>query len=164
MGLTEYKRKQEFAGVRLTSPDKILYPEQGITKLELANYYRDVADWILPHVANRPLALSRCPEGQHKECFFQKHPGVGTPSTLRQIPVREKPSHRFGPVQYPKSCPSACVAAARPLGRHRLHSTKLVRTNQEAAVPFWTQKVTPAAITLRALLDHHWHPLDATSS
>jgi bifunctional non-homologous end joining protein LigD len=82
-------RKKSFAGVRLTSPDKVLYPEDGITKLELADYYRSVADWMLPHVVGRPLVLVRCPEGHHKECFYQKHPAVGTPETLRQIPVEE---------------------------------------------------------------------------
>jgi bifunctional non-homologous end joining protein LigD len=82
--------KEEFAGVRLTSPNKVLYPEQGITKLELAEYYYHVADWILPHLGNRPLVLVRCPEGRDDECFYQKHPGVGTPKNLRQIPVREK--------------------------------------------------------------------------
>jgi bifunctional non-homologous end joining protein LigD len=82
--------KEEFAGVRLTSPDKELYPEQGITKLELAEYYFGVAEWILPHLANRPLVLVRCPEGRDDECFYQKHPGMGTPKNLRQIPVREK--------------------------------------------------------------------------
>jgi bifunctional non-homologous end joining protein LigD len=81
---------QEFAGVRLTSPDKVLYPDEGITKLELANYYKTIADWILPHIADRPLVLVRCPEGQAKECFFQKHPAAGTPDTLRQVQVREK--------------------------------------------------------------------------
>jgi bifunctional non-homologous end joining protein LigD len=84
------REKEEFAGVRLTSPDKILYPEQGITKLELAEYYRSVADWILPHIADRPLVLVRCPEGRAKACFYQKHQGVGTPDTLRQIPIREQ--------------------------------------------------------------------------
>ncbi|HEY2910586.1 MAG TPA: non-homologous end-joining DNA ligase [Gemmataceae bacterium] len=87
-------RNERFAGVRLTSPDKLLYPDDGITKLELAQYYRDVAKWMLPHVRHRPLVLMRCPEGRHKECFFQKHPGVGTPETLRQIPVRESSATR----------------------------------------------------------------------
>ncbi len=81
---------ETYAGVRLTSPDKVLYPEQGITKLELADYYRRIAKWIMPHIANRPLVLVRCPEGRHKECFFQKHPGAGTPPALRLIPIREK--------------------------------------------------------------------------
>ena len=81
---------QELAGVRLTSPDKVLYPGQGITKLELANYYRAIADWILPYLKDRPLVLVRCPEGCDKACFFQKHPAIGTPASLRQIPVQEK--------------------------------------------------------------------------
>lgn len=83
-------RKQLLAGVRFTSPDKVLYPDQGITKLELAHYYQAIAEWILPHIADRPLVLVRCPEGQKKACFFQKHPAQGTPDTLRQILVREK--------------------------------------------------------------------------
>jgi len=88
---SDYDRDaEELSGVRLTSPDKILYPEQEITKLELASYYRDVADWLLPHIADRPLVLVRCPEGREKECFFQKHPGLGTPKSLRQIPIREQ--------------------------------------------------------------------------
>jgi bifunctional non-homologous end joining protein LigD len=82
-------RTMTFAGVRLTSPDKVLYPEQGITKLELATYYRTVAKWMLPHVANRPLVLVRCPEGRGKACFYQKHPPAGSPETLRQISIRE---------------------------------------------------------------------------
>jgi bifunctional non-homologous end joining protein LigD len=83
-------KKQEFRGVRLTSPEKVLYPDQGITKLDLATYYATIADWILPHVAGRPLVLTRCPEGQHEKCFYQKHPRVGTPANLRQVAIREK--------------------------------------------------------------------------
>lgn len=81
---------QQYRGVRLTSPEKVLYPEQGITKIELAHYYSRVADWILPHIKDRPLVLVRCPEGREKECFYQKHPGVGTPTNLRQVSIREK--------------------------------------------------------------------------
>lgn len=85
-------RAELFAGVRLTHPDKLLYPKQGITKLALANYYQAIADWILPHLKDRPLVLVRCPEGEGKECFYQKHPLRGTPDALRQVPVREKSS------------------------------------------------------------------------
>lgn len=77
------------AGVRLTSPDKVLYPGTAITKQELALYYQDVAPWLLPHLVHRPLVLVRCPEGQGKECFYQKHPGMGTPETLRRVSIRE---------------------------------------------------------------------------
>jgi len=73
----------EHAPVRLTHPTKILDPESKLTKQELADYYWAVAERMLPHVANRPLSLVRCPEGAGKPCFFQKHvnhmlpPGVG---------------------------------------------------------------------------------------
>jgi bifunctional non-homologous end joining protein LigD len=82
------------AGVRITNPDKVLFGEGKITKLELAQYYLSIARWILPHVANRPLSLVRCPEGAGKKCFFQKHPGVGTPETIRLVPVKEKDKTR----------------------------------------------------------------------
>ncbi|MDB5337048.1 MAG: ATP-dependent ligase [Planctomycetaceae bacterium] len=80
---------EKFVGVRLTHPDKLLYPEEKITKLELASYYRGIAQWILPHIKHRPLVLVRCPDGLGKESFYQKHPGIGTPDTFRQIPIRE---------------------------------------------------------------------------
>src|SRR5204862_5761764 len=68
------KNEGTLAGVRLTSPDKVLFGEGDITKRELAQYYLKIAPWILPHVSNRPLSLVRCPEGSGKKCFFQKHP------------------------------------------------------------------------------------------
>jgi bifunctional non-homologous end joining protein LigD len=80
----------EVAGVSLSSPGKVLYREQGITKLQLAQYYEAIADWVLPELVGRPLVLVRCPEGTDKPCFFQKHPGAGSSERLRQIPVKEK--------------------------------------------------------------------------
>lgn len=84
--------EETIAGVRLTHPDKLLYPESEITKRDLAQYYDQIADWILPHMKGRPLVVVRCPEGEGNSCFYQKHPGVGTPSNLRQIPIQEKSS------------------------------------------------------------------------
>ena len=69
--------------IRLTHPDKILDPESKLTKQQLADYYWSVADRMLPHIADRPLSLVRCPDGAGKPCFFQKHvnhmlpPGIG---------------------------------------------------------------------------------------
>jgi bifunctional non-homologous end joining protein LigD len=74
----------------LTNPDRVLYPEIGLTKAELAAYYQQIADWLLPYLKNRPLSLVRCPEGQAKACFFQKHAGPGTPDVLRRIEIAEK--------------------------------------------------------------------------
>jgi len=74
-------------GVRLSNPDKILYPEQGITKGELADYYVAVADRILPHVAFRPVTMVRCPTGQGKKCFYQRHAGSGVPEQLGEVTI-----------------------------------------------------------------------------
>jgi bifunctional non-homologous end joining protein LigD len=74
-------------GVRLSHPEKVLYPEQGITKRALAEYYDAVADWMLPHVMNRPISLVRCPAGRGKKCFFQRHAGSGVPPQLSEVPI-----------------------------------------------------------------------------
>lgn len=57
----------------ITHPDRVIYPEKNITKLDLAKYYESVQKWILPYVMNRPLSIVRCPQGREKKCFFQKH-------------------------------------------------------------------------------------------
>jgi bifunctional non-homologous end joining protein LigD len=80
----------DVAGVSLSSPDKVLYREQAITKLQLAQYYEAISEWVLAELIGRPLVLVRCPEGMDKPCFFQKHPGAGSSDRLRQIPVKEK--------------------------------------------------------------------------
>jgi bifunctional non-homologous end joining protein LigD len=77
----------EFEGVRLTSPEKVLYSRQGITKRGLAEYYAAVADWILPEIRRRPLSLVRCPAGSGRACFFQKHVGSGVPAEVHAVDI-----------------------------------------------------------------------------
>ncbi|MGE5537078.1 MAG: DNA ligase D [Gemmatimonas sp.] len=74
---------------RLTHPDRVLLPEQGLTKRQLADYYIAVADHMLPHVVDRPLTLIRCTQGQAR-CFYQKHPVKGMSDAIRLFPIREK--------------------------------------------------------------------------
>jgi len=81
-----------FEGVRLTNPDRVLYPDCGITKLALAQYYAAIKDWALPHLAQRALSLVRCPEGYDKECFYQKHVMTGVPDVVGRIRITEKKS------------------------------------------------------------------------
>jgi bifunctional non-homologous end joining protein LigD len=64
-------------GVRLTHPDRVYWVDVGVTKQDLADYYRAVWDWMAPQVVGRPLALVRCPEGTKGQCFFQKHASAG---------------------------------------------------------------------------------------
>lgn len=82
--------KAEVAGVPLSNPDRILFPDQGITKLHLAQYYADIAEWILPLISYRPLSLVRCPDGRTGECFFQKHPRGAFSDDIPRIDIQEK--------------------------------------------------------------------------
>ena len=81
------KEEIEIAGVRLTSPEKVLYPEQSITKRQLAEYYLAVAEAMLPHVARRPITLVRCPTGRQRKCFYQRHAGSGVPPELGEVDI-----------------------------------------------------------------------------
>jgi bifunctional non-homologous end joining protein LigD len=80
----------EIAGVRLTHPDKQLYPEEHVAKRDLALYYEAVAPRILPHISRRLLSIVRCPEGRGEPCFFQRHPIPGSPDSIRRFKRREK--------------------------------------------------------------------------
>jgi len=78
------------AGVTISHPDRILYPDLKLTKLDIARYYDSIAGWIVPHVAGRPLTLVRCPEGLAGDCFFMKHSKVWAPPALRRVRIKEK--------------------------------------------------------------------------
>ncbi|HUI96916.1 MAG TPA: DNA ligase D [Xanthobacteraceae bacterium] len=72
--------------VRFTHPDRVYWVDAGVTKQDLADYYRDVWEWMAPQVVGRPLALVRCPEGTKGQCFFQKHASAGlTERNLRSV-------------------------------------------------------------------------------
>jgi bifunctional non-homologous end joining protein LigD len=76
--------------LRLTHPEKILDEESHLTKRQLAEYYLAVADHLLPHIAERPLSIVRCPEGSGKPCFFQKHAGQGVSKGIDSVTVPDK--------------------------------------------------------------------------
>lgn len=79
----------QVSGVTLTNPDRVLYPDQGITKLRLAQYYADVSAEVLRWAKGRPLSLVRCPEGSESQCFYQKHPGASFAASLPRVPIEE---------------------------------------------------------------------------
>jgi bifunctional non-homologous end joining protein LigD len=80
----------EIAGVRITHPSRVVYPDDGLTKGEVAAYYDAIADWILPELVDRPLSMVRCPGGTDSACFFQKHHAAKLGSSVRAIPLEEK--------------------------------------------------------------------------
>ncbi|MBL8538415.1 MAG: DNA ligase D [Hyphomonadaceae bacterium] len=75
--------------VRLTHPDRVLFPDAGVTKAEYAAYLEAVAARMGPHVFGRPISLVRAPDGAGGQTFFQKHAMTGAPPALETTPVRE---------------------------------------------------------------------------
>jgi bifunctional non-homologous end joining protein LigD len=106
------------AGVRLTHPDRVLYPEQAVTKLALARYYEAVASFILPHVGGRPLSLVRCPDGTRGQCFYQKHAGTGVPTEVKRVRIRERDG---GTAAYPYVDDLAGLVALAQIGVLEIH-------------------------------------------
>ena len=78
------------APVRLTHPEKILDVQSRLTKRQLADYYWNIAKYMLPHIEGRPLSLVRCPEGTAKECFYQKHANHMLPPGIGSVDVPDK--------------------------------------------------------------------------
>jgi bifunctional non-homologous end joining protein LigD len=78
------------AGVRISHPDRLIYPDLGISKIELARYYEDIGAWIVPHVAGRPLTLVHCPAGLAAPCIYMKHAKAWGPNALRRVKIQEK--------------------------------------------------------------------------
>lgn len=94
--------------VEITHPDKVLFPEDGITKQELADYFRDVAEYMIPHVRDRPMTLQRFPHGIGEPGFFQKDAPSYLPDWVDTVtlPLKEQ-----GQEQRQVLCNSAATLA-----------------------------------------------------
>jgi bifunctional non-homologous end joining protein LigD len=78
------------AGVRITHPDKLMFPELGLTKLDIAKYYESVGNRMLPHLKGRPLTLVFCPTGVGEGCTYLRHTKVWGPKAIRRVKIQEK--------------------------------------------------------------------------
>ena len=76
--------------VKISSRDRVIFPESGQTKGDLADYYQAIAPLLLAHAGQRPLSLVRCPQGRAKQCFFQKHDSGAFGAQVLHVPIREK--------------------------------------------------------------------------
>jgi bifunctional non-homologous end joining protein LigD len=83
--------------VKITHPEKVLFPDDGITKADLAAYYRDVAPAMLEHVRERPVSMQRYNAGIGRDGFFQKDIGRGAPDWVARVEVPK----RGGTVTHP---------------------------------------------------------------
>jgi bifunctional non-homologous end joining protein LigD len=75
--------------MRLTHPERVVYPDRGTTKGDVAEYYITVMPWLLPEIINRPVSIIRCTQGTDKACFFQKHATAGL-SLVDTVPIVEE--------------------------------------------------------------------------
>jgi bifunctional non-homologous end joining protein LigD len=73
--------------VEITHPDKVLFPDDGITKADLASYYERVSEWMLPHVRARPVSMQRFPDGIAGQGFFHKNIPDHFPEWVRRVEV-----------------------------------------------------------------------------
>lgn len=85
-----HSSKRPNTALNITNPQKVLDTESGMTKEQLAEYYMTVAERMLPHVADRPLSVLRCPDGIGKQTFFQKHVSAGLPSGVHTVTIANK--------------------------------------------------------------------------
>lgn len=103
--------------VELTHPERILWPEPGITKQGLADFYTDIAEWILPHVAGRVLSLKRCPSGVGEKGFFAKHAWAGLDPDVARVEIGEKdPMLAIGDLKGLLNLVQASVVEIHPWG------------------------------------------------
>jgi bifunctional non-homologous end joining protein LigD len=115
----------------ITHPEKVLFPESGITKGALCAYYESVAGVMVPHVAGRPVTMERYPAGIDKKGFIQKDVSKGFPAWLARVEVKRRDDPGEEPVHYP------LVNNARSL---------LWTANQNSITPHvWTSRVPDLA-------------------
>lgn len=142
--------------LRLTNPERVLYPEEGITKEQLVGYLLQVCQWMLPHLSGRPVSLVRCPEGIEGSHYFQRHPQRGFPTAIKPvtIPGEEKQYLAIGSAEALVAVGQMSVLELHPWG---CRTDRLDRPDRlifdldpDPSVPW--RKVSAAAVEIRQRL------------
>lgn len=146
--------------VSFTNLDKVLFSDSGITKGALIAYYAIVEPFMMPHLADRPVTLVRCPDGAAKHCFYQKHTKSGMDASVVRVPIREEDGSEG---EYMAISDRDGLLAAVQLGSLELHTwgchiddverpdSAVIDLDPDEPVPW--KRVVEAAFEVRSLLD-----------
>lgn len=147
---------QSIAGVRVTHPDRVLWPAEGLTKRDLAQHFVAAAAPLLGWIGDRPVSIVRMPEGIGGPRFFQRHPSPGMAEEIRRIAVPgwTRPGIRVDSVAGLVALAQQAVVELHPWGAPEAdleHPDRLVLDlDPDEALPF--ARVAEAALALRARL------------
>ena len=81
---------RDLAAVHLTNPEREIFAGSGVTKLDIALHYARVGDWLLPELLGRPVTMLRCPTGELKDCFYQRHAFAGLPPGVETVELADE--------------------------------------------------------------------------
>ena len=147
--------------IRLSHPDKVVDPESGVTKQQLAEFLWAVSPHMLPHIADRPLSLVRCPEGSAKQCFYQKHVNHLLPKGVGSVMVSDKkggapdPYITLNNAEALAGLAQMSVLEIHPWGSRNEHLEEpdriIIDLDPDESLPWST--VCEAALEVRSLLD-----------
>ncbi|WP_459202895.1 DNA ligase D, partial [Pseudomonas fragariae (ex Marin et al. 2024)] len=141
--------KVDVAGTGISHPDRVIDSKSGTSKIELAQFYQSIADWILPYLNKRPVALLRCPEGIDGEQFFQKHAEHLAIPHIRQLDRALDPGHAA--LMEIDSVP-ALVGAAQ-MGAIELHTWGATRDKIETPDHFVLDLDPDPALPWRSMIE-----------
>lgn len=143
----------------ISSPDKIIFKKEKITKRDVSNYYKLVAKQMLPYMKDRPLSLVRCPEGSEGSCFYQKHITGNIPKAFHSFPIMEdKGEGVYFSIDSAQGLQELVQLNAFEIHAWNCHRQSIMRPDQIVidfdpgpGVPW--KAVIDAAIELKAMLD-----------
>jgi bifunctional non-homologous end joining protein LigD len=146
-----------FAGIRITHPERVIYPASGLTKLDIIRYYDSVGDWMLPHLRGRPLTLKQCaPDADH--CRFMRHSGERAPAQVRIVNIREKT--KVGDYMVVDDLPALIALAQRNIIEFHTWNSVVEHVEEPDRIVFdldpgpavaWRQMIDAARLMRRAL-------------
>jgi bifunctional non-homologous end joining protein LigD len=145
------------AGVRITHPERLLFPAARLTKGDLVRYYAAVGDWILPHLKGRPLTLKQCaPDVDH--CRYLRHSGERAPAQVRVVNIQEQT--KLGDYMIVDDLPGLVALAQRNIIEFHTWNSTADRVEQPDRVVFdldpgpdvaWQDTIDAARLVRRAL-------------